>query len=203
MRSSPFATPWGCHTSRPSGSTRYRTTEMSSTLACIQTSLPSAGPSWTWSTSSSGRQSLWSMMTALVRQQTFPSDSSSPHFVSFQLPALNMPSSYQYICSWTIFILHIYIFFQKEYFFSVLWTAIYKHYQWVMSYILYFINYCLILFINTIPITHCILRREKTFSHIWHMIHALHVETNTSTYRNTAIYTWQQKEQDLLPFVFE
>lgn len=72
MRSSPFAMPWGCHTSRPSGSTRYRTTETSSTSASIQTSPPSAGPSWTWSTSSSGRRSLWFMTTALVRSQALP-----------------------------------------------------------------------------------------------------------------------------------
>ncbi len=122
MRFSPFATPWGCHTFRPSGSTRYRTTEMSSTLASIQTSLPSAEPSWTWSTSSSGRQSLWFMMTALVRPQTLPSDSTS-HFVSFQLPALNMSSSHQHIYS--IFILQTFGYFSKKITFLVFCTPLF------------------------------------------------------------------------------
>uniref|UniRef100_A0A3Q0SYE9 Secreted protein n=1 Tax=Amphilophus citrinellus TaxID=61819 RepID=A0A3Q0SYE9_AMPCI len=57
MLSSPFAMHLGSHTSRQNGT-------------FIQTSPPSAGLSWTWSTSSSGRQSLWFMMTALVRPQT-------------------------------------------------------------------------------------------------------------------------------------
>lgn len=68
-QSSPFVMPWGCPTSRPSGSTRCRTTGTRTMSASTQTSSPSAGPSWNWSTSSNGGRSLWSMTTAQVQVQ--------------------------------------------------------------------------------------------------------------------------------------
>lgn len=68
-RSSPSATPWACPTSRPSGSTRCRTTGTRTTSACTPTSPRWAEPSWTWCTSSSGGPSPWCTTTAQVQVQ--------------------------------------------------------------------------------------------------------------------------------------
>lgn len=70
MPSSPSATLWACLTSRPSGSTRCPTTGIPIMSACTPTSRPSAEPSWTWCTSSSGGRSLSFMTTAQVQVQS-------------------------------------------------------------------------------------------------------------------------------------
>ncbi len=68
-QSNPSAMLWECPTSRPSGSIKYQTTGTRTMSACTPTSPPSAEPSSTWCTSSSGGQSLWSMTTAQVQVQ--------------------------------------------------------------------------------------------------------------------------------------
>lgn len=93
MLSSPSVMHWACLTSRPSGSTRFQTTETSSMSAYIQTSHPWAEQSWTWSTSSSGKQLQLFMMTALVSFYFLFSDtktfiaraSSSIHLQSYSI----------------------------------------------------------------------------------------------------------------------
>lgn len=69
MQSSPSAMLWECPTSRPSGSTKCQTTGTRTMSACTRTSPPSAEPSSTWCTSSSGERSPWSMTTAQVQVQ--------------------------------------------------------------------------------------------------------------------------------------
>lgn len=69
-RFSPSATLWGFPTSRPSGNIRCPTTGTRTMSACTPTSPPSAEPSWTWCTSSSGERSLWCMTTAQVQVQS-------------------------------------------------------------------------------------------------------------------------------------
>lgn len=69
-RSSPSAMLWECPTSRPSGSIKCPTTRTPTMSACTPTSPPSAEPSSTSCTSSSGEQSLWSMTTAQVQVQS-------------------------------------------------------------------------------------------------------------------------------------
>lgn len=68
-RFSPSATPWAFPTSRPSGNIRCPTTGTRTTSACTPTSPPSAEPSWTWCTSSSGERSRWCTTTAQVQVQ--------------------------------------------------------------------------------------------------------------------------------------
>lgn len=68
MQCSRSAMLWGFPTSRPAGSTRCQTTKIPSMSVSTQTSLHSAVPFWTWCSSSSGKLSQLSMMTALVRK---------------------------------------------------------------------------------------------------------------------------------------
>lgn len=67
MLCNPSATLWVFRISRPAGNIRCQTTRTPSMSASIQISLHSAVPSLTLCSSSSGKQLLLFMMTALVR----------------------------------------------------------------------------------------------------------------------------------------
>lgn len=66
-QSSPSVMHWECHTSRPNGNTKCRTTGTRSMLVCTRISPHLAEPFWIWCTSSSGGWWPWCTTTVQVR----------------------------------------------------------------------------------------------------------------------------------------